>query len=349
MIMQDIDNKTAHLLLDNYESIDNIKDMILGSPFIVMDTKAPACRFRGTLADVRQGFNHIKIMGWQRNVSRLRKMDVSLPTIVTLTLNDKEIIEDIELDNSFKGSKGLMCSHKYLNRNLKSIFKGMVFDNSFFHKTKVRKTHCFHLFEVLSGIYSYYQILKSRCFKDIYPHHYSYEEEVIDSYIEDGTLHSLGIHLFNLDKPVHFRLTLHNIINNISFNTHGILEIQGGVRAGFFINEKHILSEVISIYNRNNERMDLSKFLFSCIKQLKPKLCLAKNIRMFNTNLYPRAYIGMLIQSVAIRLFNNNYNYIMHALTSLQRINNTPLCIGAIIDKEEAKTCFPGFSFSDLI
>ena len=322
MIMQDIDNKTAHLLLDNYESIDNIKDMILGSPFIVMDTKAPACRFRGTLADVRQGFNHIKIMGWQRNVSRLRKMDVSLPTIVTLTLNDKEIIEDIELDNSFKGSKGLMCSHKYLNRNLKSTF---------------------------SGIYSYYQILKSRHFKDIYPYHYSYEEEAIDSYVEDGTLHSLGIHLFNTDKPVRFRLTLHDIINNISFNTHGILEIQGGVRAGFFINEKHILSEVISIYNRNNERMDLSKFLFSCIKQLKLKLCLAKNIRMFNTNLYPRAYIGMLIQSVAIRLFNNNYNYIMHALTSLQRINNTPLCIGAIIDKEEAKTCFPGFSFSDLI
>jgi hypothetical protein len=95
--------------------------------------------------------------------------------------------------------------------------------------------------------------------------------------------------------------------------------------------------------------VDLSKFLFKCIQQLKQQLCPEQKIRIFNTNLYPQAYIGMLIQSIAIRLFNNNYNYIMHALTALQRSGNRPLCVGAITNQDEAKQYFPKYSFADLV
>ena len=349
MILQNTEKKTAGLLIRSYDCIDNLKSMILDSAFVAIDTNAPACRFRGTVVDARKGMNHITITGWQRNISRLRKMDVSLPAIVTLTLNGEGVVEEIELDGSFKGSKGLMCSRRYLNRNLKTLFQGKVFDSSFYHNTKVRKTHCFHLFEVLSGIYSYYRILKSGGVHDMSPRPYSYEEEAIDSYNEGDTLHSLGTHLFSKREPVHFRLTLHNILNNISFNPQGMLAVAGGIKADFIINGRHVLRDVVSLQHRNNGHMDLPGFLFLCIKQLKRALTVPENIRMFNTNLYPRAYIGMLIQSAAIRLFNNNYTYIMHAITSLQRTGNKPLCIGAVKNEEEATIYFPGFSFSDLL
>jgi hypothetical protein len=348
-MLHDIDHKKARLLIYNYESIDDMKNKILDSPAMMMDKNAPTCRFRGTVVDGRNGFEHIRITGWQRNVSRLRGMDVSLPTIITLRLDGNDLIEDIELDSSFKGSKGLMCCRTYLNRNLKSELQGHVFDSSIINKSKVRKTYCFHIFEVLSGIYSYYQTLKSNDFKDIYPQHYAYEEEAIDSYSENNTIYSAGVHLVKGRIPVRFRLTLHNIINNVSFDNNGILKMDEAVWADFILNEKHVLSEPVSIHSMNGGVMDISKFLFQCIKQLKQWMCPGNNIRLFNTNLYPGAYIGMLIQSVAIRLFNNNYHYIMHALTSLQRSGNAPLCVGAVIDWEEAHTHFPGFDFSELI
>ena len=128
------------------------------------------------------------------------------------------------------------------------------------------------------------------------------------------------------------------------------------MHADFFLDQTHVAGEVVSINNHENGYMDLVKFLFICIKQLKQKrlfnkttIGLGQKIRIFNTNLYPLSYIGLLIQSVAIRLFNNNYNYIMHALTSLQRDENGPLCVGAVLNPEEADKHFPGFSFTELI
>jgi hypothetical protein len=348
-MIQDIGRKQAHMLIDNHESIDDIKRLILDSPVMPMDSKAPACRFRGTVVDIGEGFDRIKITGWQRNVSRLCGMDISLPTIITLRLGPNEIIEDIELDSSFKGSKGLMCCRTYLNRNLKSLLQGQMLDSSFINKVKVRKTHCFHIFEVLSGIYSYYQILRLNNFNDVYPHDVACEEEAIDSYRENGTIYSAGVHLVTEKTPLHFHLTLHDILGSVGFDHNGFLKTDSGVCADFIIDEKHILSERISIHNPDTGCMDMTTYLFKCINVLKQWMCPGNNIRMFNTNLYPASYIGMLMQSVAIRLFNDNYHYIMHAITSLQRAGNVPLCVGAVMGREEAFTHFPGFDFSDLI
>ncbi len=347
--MIEANKKTAQLLINNYEDIDHLKKKILDAPYQALDPDTPICRFRGSLADGREGFDKIRLIGWQRNIARLRKMDVSLPAIVTLTINGNRVIEDISLDPSFKGSKGLMCCWKYLNRNLKSVFQGQVFDNTFIQRAKLESTHCYHLFEVLSGIYSYYQILKANNFAEISPDQYAYEEEAIDSYVENGTVNSLGVQLLKGKAPIDFRLNLPYIINRVSFDKNGVLKTEQGIQAEFFLDEKPVLSEMVTINNQMAHAVDLSKFLFKCIQQLKQRLGSGGNIRIFNTNLYPQAYIGMLIQSIAIRLFNNNYNYIMHALTALQRSGEQPLCIGALVDQNEADRYFPGYNFADLI
>jgi hypothetical protein len=349
IVMTETDGKRAHLLMENHENIDDFRKLILESPYTAMDLDTPTLRFRGTLVDARNGAGGLRIIGWQRNVSRLRKLDVSLPTIITLTLNGNGRIENVELDRSFKGSKGLMCCHAYLNRNMKAQLEGGIFDSAFFHRVKQEKTHCSHLFEVLSGMYSYYQILKENDFKEIQPEGYACEEEAIDSYIEDGTLHSLGTHALKGKAPIHFRLVLHDVLSKVGFDKNGIFKMYRGVEADFFLNEKHLLSGTVSIHGSKTGHTDLSKFLFKCIDLLKSELCSGKAIRIFNTNLYPRACIGMLIQAVAIRLFNNNYSYIMHTLTALQRSSDAPLCVGALADQNEADRHFPGFDFSELV
>jgi hypothetical protein len=347
--MHTIEKNTAQLLLDDYHSIDDLKQRILTSSYATVDPLKPTLRFRGTVIDARDGLERIVITGWQRNVSRLRKMDVSLPTIITLVLDKNRHIREIELDESFKGSKGLMCSHRYLNRNLKTQVRGQVFDGSFLGAIKQEKTHCSHLFEVLSGMYSFYRMAENRGFAGLRPRGFMYEEEAIDSYTKDGTIHSLGTHMVKGLAPVCFRLSLHDIMGKVGFAGGGALRLEEGVAAVFRLNGEKVLKGMISINNQNCGHPDLLKFLLQCIAKVKDKLCPAKGIRMFNTNLYPRAYIGMLIQAVAIRLFNNNYNYIMHALTALQRFDEVPLCVGALTDQAEADQYFPGFDFTELI
>ncbi|HEX3043814.1 MAG TPA: hypothetical protein VHY08_03590 [Bacillota bacterium] len=348
------DKKAAQLLINNYEDIGRLNKMILEAPYQAQDLDTPVCRFRGSLVDSSGGSNRIKLVGWQRNIARMRKMDVSLPTIITLTVNDG-VIEDINLDASFKGSKGLMCSWKYLNRNLKSLFEGQVFDPSFIQKAKLESTHCFHLFEVLGGLYSYYQILQADDFREIAPDHracmreIAYEEEAIDSYVENGTIHSLGTQLLKGKAPLHFELILHQILHQVSYEKNGKVKTEQGIQADFLLNDLVVLTETITLNNPIPGSIDLSHFLFRCIRQLKQRLCPNQNGQIYNTNLYPQAYIGMLIQSLAIRLFNNNYNYIMHALTALQRSDTRPLCVGAIKDQNEANQYFPGYSFAELI
>ena len=61
-----------------------------------------------------------------------------------------------------------------------------------------------------------------------------------------------------------------------------------------------------------------------------------------------KAFIGMFTQMLAVRHFGNNYHYVMHVLSGLQRSCGVPLCIGSAITMAEAKRWFPDFSKSDL-
>jgi hypothetical protein len=346
--MPETREKKAHLLIENYENIDGFNKRITDSQYEATDVDTPTLRFRGTLVDARNGLENLKITCWQRNVSRLRKMDVSLPAIVTISLNARQRIEEVELDRSFKGSKGLMCCHSYLNGNLKSKLRGHPLDATFIHEVKQEKTHCAHLFEVLSGMYSYYRILKEDGFAALDPQRYAWEEESIDSFTENGTIHSVGVHVLKGRAPIHYGLILHDIMGKVRFEKNGLFRV-GDVEADFFIHGKNAVHGTVSLHGGSAGSTDLARFLFGCIEELKPELCPGKDIRLFNTNLYPRACIGLLIQVAAVRLFNSNYSYVMHALTALQRSNDAPLCVGALRDQGEADRFFPGFSFRELI
>jgi hypothetical protein len=341
--------RAASLLIGDYESIDDIGQKVLSSTFTAIDLDKPTLRFRGTVVDAREGSGNLVITGWQRNVARLRKLDVSLPTIIRMTLDANRVIRKIELDGSFKGSKGLMCCFPYLDRNMKSLLSDTSFDTGFIRRVKQENTHCAHIFEVLSGMYTYYKILETDGFADLAGRGYAYEEEVIDSFIDDGTLHSVGRHSMTEKPTIDYALDLEQIIQAVRFTKQGMLESAKGINATFAIDRKQVIADTVSVNNVSAKERDLAVFLLKCVGAMKSVICPALGTKMLNTNLHPRAYLGMLVQSISIRLFNNNFNYIMHALTSLQRSVEAPLCVGAIENQEEADKCFPGYSFSELV
>ena len=94
---------------------------------------------------------------------------------------------------------------------------------------------------------------------------------------------------------------------------------------------------------------DFLKFILTCINNLKSHMGVDRKVRFLNTNLLPGALVGLIVQAIAMQTFKNNYNYVMHVLTALQRPDNIPKCLGAIKNKMEAETYFKGYDFENLL
>jgi hypothetical protein len=90
------------------------------------------------------------------------------------------------------------------------------------------------------------------------------------------------------------------------------------------------------------------KMLLRCGANVHAALGFDLRETAYFTNLNPQAFIGLLTQMLAVRYFGNNYHYIMHVLSGLQRHGNIPLCIGSSLSPAEAKRYFPEFSPGDL-
>lgn len=339
-------DKEPKLLLGDYSKTVNWIDRIVNNNFFSLDSEVPTCRYRGTIVDVGNAANGmVKVTGWQRNVSRLRKMDVSLPTIIAMTINKESIIEDIELDSSFKGSKGLMCSRKYLNNNLRNKLLGQKMDRQLLRNIKLEKMHCFHLVEVVGGMYSYYSIIKDEIRSGQGLH---FEEEVSDCYVDDRSIIASGIQMFKNMKTIRYSIRFNEILDKVSFSRNGNMSTQGAVCVEFYMGETLALSDDITIYDCDNGYAELNIFLLRCVKCIRNSVT-ESNVRFLCTNLYPAAFTGLMVQGISMRTFKNNYNYVMHVLDSLQRPNNVPVCIGALLDEKEAACYFEGYSLKDLI
>ncbi|MGA1870071.1 MAG: hypothetical protein ACMUJM_16165 [bacterium] len=342
--------KKPTLLIGDYSGIDDLKQAILYTPYTSIDESIPTCRFRGTYIEAFDpGIDTMKVTVWQRNIAKIRKMDVSLPTIVSLSISGDGILTDIFLDESFKGSKGLTCCRKYLNKNLRQKLIGRIFNKDIIKHLKINNLYCYHLVEVLLGAYSYIQIVSEHDWsvRSITEDHL--EEEVMDVFVEGGDIHYSGKYISDEKCDLLFTLVFHDIICRIGFNRKGNLSKIDNTRCDFYLWDKLIFSQDVTIESDGFIYGSLQKVLFRCIETIRPFVYNKKRIRLLNTNLFPLAFIGLLVQGIAMRLFRNNYHYIMHILTGLQRHNDIPLCIGAVKTEKEAGRYFPDFSLDTLI
>jgi hypothetical protein len=337
------------LLIGKNVDINTVRDFVLSDNFSLTDQETPQGRCRGTFIQKDDNSNFLKIVGWQKNISQLRKMTVNFPTIINLEINyvSKEITS-IELDSSFKGSKGLMCSQKYLDENLKKVFIGKKFDNSILENSKVRDVHCFHLSEVINAMFSFYEIVNKNYDQTKQNECSFFEEEISDLFFINNDLYASSLYESSFSEKLRYVIKFKEIFSKIAFNKNGAINTTSPFDIEFYMNDQLSLRDSININNDESQYNEFKKFLFKCLRLWKYNVE-KSDMRLLNTNLFPTAMIGIFVQAISVRVFRNNYNYIIHAITSIQRRTGIPLCVGAIKTKEESEMYFPDFLMDELI
>ncbi|PID59162.1 hypothetical protein CSB45_01815 [candidate division KSB3 bacterium] len=323
--------------------LDKIADRVTKSRYRALGKTFCSSRFRGTSIAKHEGA--YQIIAWQRNVARLQKMDVSLPTIVSLNLDQQRIIQDIALDPSFAGSQGLSCSQSYLQRMLTKHLEGRPFTLAHIDIMSIKFLHCLHLQEVLQGALAFLeQHETSVC--------YNVDEIETGEAIDEGSdIRIVDVYEDSNGTSLSWELTLLDYKDRLCFGKNG--EIRRIDHLDIVFSSSSSKGEDIhlqtTIHGDTPERIiaALLRFTLKCWKGLACQIQ-TKQKTFYNTNAFPISLIGLIVQSLGIVIFSNNYNYFQHILAALQREQGIPLCIGIVEHIEEAQTYFPEFSLEDV-
>gem|GEM_PF-2180763 len=345
--MERIEVPRAQLIVKEYENRDKLRKKIVYGNYSCIDKIVPMVRARGTVVQSYEEDGKVRITGWQRDITRMKKQDVSLSFIVYVTVNREGIIEDASIDNFFNGGKGILCSRSYLEGKLKSELEGVKFDKNLASKLRLDKFKCFHIHEVISSIYSSYLMFKRE--NEEIDDRIFYEEDVVDVYAFSGNLYLTGVHAFKGKDETKYTVVLYDIFNNVTFDEDGYMKLKNTIKAEFYINNKIVYES--ELYQKENDHIyiRMQKFLLVCVEKLKAELFPGYNDKMLNSNLTPGAFIGVIMQAIGIRAFSNNFNYIQYVMTAMQRPRKIPCCIGAILKEEEAEKYFEGFDLNNLL
>lgn len=332
------------LIIKEYRDWKITKRKVLKGSYLCNDSVVPILRDRGTTLKIESDGN-LHMMGWQRDITRMRKQDVDLSFILYVVVNENEIIEKIEIDNSFNGGKGLLCSREYLQQNIEKQLKGKKIDNKLVRELRLSTFKCFHIHEIMNSLCTSYFLFKENQVGDGKEF---YEEDVIDLYGEDGNLILTGIQAYSDREPVEYVMKFEDMFNHTTFDKEGYMKIKGSVPVQFYLDGELQIED--ELYQGENDRiyMKFQKFIYVCKNMLQKRLVPNYKGKIMNTNMYSSAFIGAVMQAVGIRAFSDNFNYIQYIMTAMQRPMQKPGCIGSILTEEEAKLYFEGFDINKI-
>lgn len=323
--------------------IAEIAERVLQAHYHSRSARFACGRYRGTSISKRDG--KYLIVAWQRNVARLQKMDVSLPTILTLELDRNRVIEKVSLHPAFAGSQGICCPHGYLQRMLDKRLHGMSFTPPHRNRMSTEHLHCVHLEEVLQGALSFLD-------QNEIPDDYDVDElEVCEAMDEGNDVRIVGDHAYKAEMTLHWELSCPDYRPRLQFDKNGAIKSIDELAFEFTCSssggQEARCVKTISTGTPESVVTSLLRFTLACWRQVAAQYqC---DLTAFhNTNSRPLSLVGLIVQSFGILIFSNNYNYIQHILASLQRDRGIALCIGAVSDIEEAKRCFPDFKLADF-
>ena len=107
-----------------------------------------ACRRLGGIRYKKNDDNTTEILAWQCNLADVQNYEVKLPTIVRISLDENNIVTNVNLNNYFKGSQGIPCSQKYLNKRLKKLVIGQDYDIKNSALRSQTALHCLSLIHI---------------------------------------------------------------------------------------------------------------------------------------------------------------------------------------------------------
>jgi hypothetical protein len=256
-----------------------------------------------------------------------------------MELDEARRIRSVALDPCFQGSKGLLCHHTYLDENLRSALSGVTVDEQFFKRIQVGALQCFHLVEVVGGILSCLETLDQRTLPVLA------EDEVMDAYGVGKSLVITGAQrMSHTLEETHFALVIHGAFDHIRFDAKGTIYANEPFPVDVYIDDQHILRTEVAGKRATSVCQEIKTLALEALGRVKPTFVESANEHSFMcSNLFPQAFIGLLVQIVSMKLYYNNLNYVLHCLKGLQRFRDVPRCIGAVESVEEAVKYFPRF------
>lgn len=336
--------KLNPVLLINHEEWDfkKLADDIIDKEYFSLDEDVPVCRYRGTA--IRKTENGYEILGWERNVSRIQKMDASLPAILSLTLDAKKRVSRIQMDSRFSGSKGVLCYYPFLNNLIVNNLTGKILDPAIINELQIEKVCCFHISEIMLSIVSCLQLMEERFLDHLF------EEEVLDGVRFGNNVAFAGLQKFSfMEKPTAYQIDVENALNTSRFDSDGNIYSDGVMDATSYFGDQELFHLQIGGNSEKRIYIQLNKLCAKTMETVRKQYTSAPDNRFLCTVLQSQAFIGVFIQSIAIKMFNNNYTYILHCLKGIQRYSGNPRCIGSVTSQKEADDFFPGFCVADAL
>ena len=303
-----------------------------------------ACRRLGGIRYKKNDDNTTEILAWQCNLADVQNYEVKLPTIVRISLDENNIVTNVNLNNYFKGSQGIPCSQKYLNKRLKKLVIGQDYDIKNSALRSQTALHCRHIYELVYGACS---------FKD-----YCIKNNLNDAYVSESTsavetekgLSCVDNISINNKKAI-TKIEFNNFKGNMKYNVSGAIESVSGMEiVGYYLDE----DEWIKI--NDNQLLEVEgneKYIMTFMKKVSPywqhsgsTFNLKK--KFYFSQIWPTTLFGILTQAFGLTTFNKNYAYFQHCIAGIQSIDQVPYCIGGIKTLDEGEKYFDNFSVEDL-
>lgn len=321
------------------ESYDDILNIISET-----NIKGLACK-RIIGFKVKEDIDFIEIFSWQCNLADIKGYDIKLPTVVVIKIkkHDEKII-DIELGDNFKGSQGLPCSRKFLDRKLKSELLNEDFRLNNKKLQDPILLACRHIHELVIGAVSFYENYKKTQMD-------FYFENTCAKIVDEGIVFSSFINY--MEKEVILNTKFNFKANDISFNKNGELEKIKYMGITSTISKEGEGSEV-PIYKDNIEELEeqpgLSISLMKIFSKIWRKLGYSFNLsrNFYFSNIWAPSMYGIFVQAISLFIHSGNYAYFQYAIFGLQNGSTGPKCIGIVKDYDEALKFFPDFKVEDI-
>lgn len=296
------------------------------------------------------GYRYVKhendtkeILAWQCNMADILNYDIKLPTIIQIWLDQQNRIEKIQLHKSFKGSQGIPCSYKYLNRKLQEICGILFRSDEAIIKDEV-KTACRHTYELLVGACTLFEWCEEQGETDIC---YS---EATAAYEDNGRIFAID-HTRLGEKTITTKIEVCGYKGNLQYNRYGAITACKNMEfEAWAIDEtrEEKIADIKTIEASSTEEFKIkimkifSKYWLSASKRLGVRR------RFYFSQIWPTTFFGIMSQMFAFSVFSNSYSYFQHCIRGLQKNETSCACIGVCENLEECTKYFSDFKLEDL-
>ena len=269
-----------------------------------------------------------ELLAWQCNLANVQGVNVKLPTIIHIHVAEGNIIKSITLNECFKGSQGIACSWKYLNRHTRNTLLSSGFSLQNPAIADPLTLSCRHTYELVLGSCTFAEHCERRGIKDAVLS----ESTVTYTNGNNGMIEFADRIRLN-GKDANTKISVSNYLDAIKYDNSGAIYACDDMRiSGYSFFDggyRRIGTEkTVNADNSNDYTMKMMKAISKSWLDSGKRLGVLKNF--YFSQIWPPTAFGLLSQAFALTMFKDNYVYFQHTVSGLQRIEDRPLCIGVI-------------------